>query len=270
MLRKNPHQSTQTKKTMIHTKTTMALALALALCASALTLSSLQAATLANGDWLQLNFSNGNITGPTGAVAEDYFNSYTFANNPNNSTTGNTTQMIDSQGNFLDLSMTPDNFTNTNTLDQSGWSGIGDATPSGDSTWSTEEINGFWFASSASPATLTIAGLDASLTYNVYFYSKASAGDAGEVTSVSVNGGPIMDPAIRSARYLSSTQDLLFNNIVVTDGGGGLGDLTLSLTSNFDNPLITAVMIQAIPEPSAYALLGGLLALGAVAIRRRR
>ena len=67
----------------------------------------------------------------------------------------------------------------------------------------------------------------------------------------------------------SGTLDTTFNSVTVTDGAETLVngvDYTLSY-GDLSNDAIT---LNLIPEPGTYALIGGMLALGYVMVRRRR
>ena len=70
-----------------------------------------------------------------------------------------------------------------------------------------------------------------------------------------------------------STVSLLSTNGQYTIGtftaSGTTQDLTL-LASGFGQAHLSAMQLRAIPEPGTYALLGGLLALSSVMVRRRR
>ena len=81
---------------------------ALALCAGAFAITSLQAATITQDQWLQLNFTNGFYNAQT----EDNFNYFIDSSDglKTNETTGTSTTMLDSQGNAVDATLTASGF----------------------------------------------------------------------------------------------------------------------------------------------------------------
>jgi hypothetical protein len=70
-----------------------------------------------------------------------------------------------------------------------------------------------------------------------------------------------------------STVSLLSTNgqyaIGTFTASGTTQDLTL-VASGFGQAHLSAMQLRAIPEPGTYALIGGLLSLGYVMVRRRR
>ena len=96
-------------------------------------------------------------------------------------------------------------------------------------------------------------------------------GSAG--TSVAASGGETILIALTTGSTVGSTSDgdnvgLLASNVVV----GGLGQTNL-LPDSFDviagSSTNGLTMITTVPEPSAYAVIAGLLALGCLMFRRR-
>ena len=96
-------------------------------------------------------------------------------------------------------------------------------------------------------------------------------GSAG--TSVAASGGETILIALTTGSTVGSTSDgdnvgLLASNVVV----GGLGQTNL-LPDSFDviagSSTNGLTMITTVPEPSAYAAIAGLLALGCLMFRRR-
>lgn len=85
--------------------------------------------------------------------------------------------------------------------------------------------------------------------------SKASGAISLLGSSVGFGGGPAFAYTI-SVTTTDASADLGLN-FVSTAGGGGTG-------------LFAGYTVVAIPEPSSYALISGLLALGAIMLRRRR
>lgn len=234
-----------------------------ALLATLAVVAPLQAAvTFTAGTWLQLNFTN------SAPASSDHFNNFATVNNSLNATTGNTFSMIDSLGNVYGTVGNP------LTLTASGWNAAGTnggtwvsnsaATPAtGTSTWSTEEYQTFWWDNSGG-ATARITGLDPTKQYNIYYYSKLNSTSSTESHRLTING-TFQDTGTRAARWSDVDQDLLFTNISPNGANGDELNFTWSDVSG-NNPFVSAIIIQVVPEPSVV-LLGG---LGVLSLLRRR
>ena len=142
--------------------------------------------------------------------------------------------------------------------------------------------NGHWndtsrFTFGGGSATWTFSGLEngeyevaASWSYSGNrapdaFYTVQGSSAIVVNQTVEATGGPLLTDAL--AQEISF--QMLTISALVTDG-------TLTVTIN-DGPgdnivdaVADAIAIQAIPEPGTYALIGGLLALCSVMVRRRR
>ena len=119
---------------------------------------------------------------------------------------------------------------------------------------------------------LTWSEIGQTSTYGFEFWTNAGwNGSAG--TSVAASGGETILIALTTGLTVGSTSDgdnvgLLASNVVV----GGLGQTNLG-TDQFDVIVGSSTngltMITTVPEPSAYAAIAGLLALGCLMFRRR-
>jgi hypothetical protein len=98
--------------------------------------------------------------------------------------------------------------------------------------------------------------------------------NGGSGSSVSAAGGETILVALTTGSSVGASVDtdsfgLLASNVTV----GGLGQTNLQFGTQFDVIAGTSTsgltMIAAVPEPSAYGLIGGLFALGCVMLRRR-
>ena len=101
-----------------------------------------------------------------------------------------------------------------------------------------------------------------------------SGWNGGSGDNVDASGGETILIALTTGSTVGSTSDgdnvgLLASNVVV----GGLGQTNLGFGSQFDviagSSTDGLTMLTTVPEPSAYAALAGLLALGCVMLRRR-
>lgn len=248
-------------------------------------------AQLVQGQWLQLNFTDG-WPFPPDQPGFDYneFNYFQLENSGFNGTTGSTA-LIDSLGNLVpNVTLTARGWQGKNWdpgSNADAWPPIDDPvdvpnsappTPAnlagrGDSTIRRDEsINFWWDASIDTPPVVIVEGLDPNLAYNIYYYSKHSSTSIGESHTLDVNG-ILQTTAPRATRYDDPDEDLFFSQILTNANG------ELVFTWGADpaspagfNPVLNAIFIQAvIPEPATVGLLmGGVALLGAVKLRRKR
>ena len=221
--------------------------LALSLFAGA----TLQAATITEGQWLQLNFTDGHNPGGTGVAAgKDNFNYFIDSSDglKTNETTGSSTVLIDSQGSSVDGSVTVSGWEGSGGYPGNNWSGLSSDTPaSGTSTWSTDEMNNFWWDSNPAGGTsITIGGLNPDLAYNVYFYSKFDTPEDVRKFTLDING-TTQTVAPRNDRFLDGDEDLLFEDVSLN----GSGELVLPVGADGAyNPLVNAIVIEAVAAPT--------------------
>lgn len=122
--------------------------------------------------------------------------------------------------------------------------------------------------------TLTFSGLDNSLTYTLEIFSVAGGVPAfNDPDTPSINGVATTWAAgftTRAARNQQTTGATYIG--LSTDGSGNLSfAISDALHSNaIMNGAILTATASAVPEPSTYAALAGLAALGVVVLRRRR
>lgn len=107
------------------------------------------------------------------------------------------------------------------------------------------------FTFNLEPITLTLNGLSASTAYDVVVYN------GGNSTNFSLNGGPAQ--TVTGTPYNANATFVNGSSYTVLEGtSNAQGVITITTTSQTEND-ISGLQIEAVPEPSSYAmLLGGL------------
>jgi hypothetical protein len=98
--------------------------------------------------------------------------------------------------------------------------------------------------------------------------------NGGSGTSVSAAGGETILVALTTGSSVGASVDTdSFGLLASSSTVGGLGQTNLAFAGQFSviagSTSSGLTMIAAVPEPSAYGLIGGLFALGCVMLRRR-
>jgi len=200
------------------------------------------------GQWIQLNFTDGWSPTPENGGSWDNFNYFVTHNSSDRSLPGGgttntvtypTNALIDSTGAAVDGSVDSANWNGRNP-GAVAWTGAGETTPSGDSTWSDEEyVNFFW---GNGDETVTIGYLNPSLRYHVYVYSLQGA----DALTIDVNGSPIgpYSAAERHGFTPAPYTPYVFSNVLLNASN------QLVVTFNSANPAVNAIAIQAVtPVP---------------------
>jgi hypothetical protein len=124
--------------------------------------------------------------------------------------------------------------------------------------------NMFLSPGNAGPSTITISGLGAGVTIDLYLYAGAghTSGEGATFNFGSVKSAT--DPNVAEGAYAAGSNYVLFSGLVA-DGSGTISG-TWSRNSGSDYSAFDGMQIAVVPEPSV-ALLGG---LGMLALLRRR
>lgn len=129
----------------------------------------------------------------------------------------------------------------------------------------------YYYVTGSTPATFTIGGLTAGHSYDFYFYSQAgSSGATDRAATFLLDGNSQNLTGNFASSFVQGTNYVMFS---LTPSGTNLsGSFVGSLGGNEAelNGLQIVDHGAAIPEPSTYAALVGLAALGLVAWKRRR
>lgn len=120
----------------------------------------------------------------------------------------------------------------------------------------------------------TFTGLDTTKTYTIEFFASRASGGAGRNTQFVVsNAGLSADSTVT----LNAGDNVSNTAFVAGFAPSAGGQLTITVSAiaptngfHYLNALALTAVPAAVPEPSAFAALAGLGALGAVALRRRR
>ena len=161
--------------------------------------------------------------------------------------------------------------------------GNGFVDDSASSNWSGTAADPFYVAAAddivyavddGATLTLTFAGLDDSLSYNVRVYSLHGRVDArarSEAFSITNGTGTVGGTLVRGDRWDAATLELggTVYEDVATDGGGNI--MVTVTGGNYNNPFLNAVVLEAVPEPTTGVLtLLGLCSICLLAWRRYR
>lgn len=150
----------------------------------------------------------------------------------------------------------------------SGAAGVGYG---GAASFATNLMSDYLYRTGSSPVTFTITGLVAGAAYEFYFYSQAgSSGQTNRHAIFTLDGNSANVTAENANSFIEGTNYVMFS---LTPSGTSLAG-SFAVAPGFSEAELNGfqiVQLTAVPEPSTYALIGGLAALaGACVFRRRR
>lgn len=209
-------------------------------------------------------------------------------------TTAGKSNLVDSEGDATSIGISTSNFSDSGTT--TNWDGRTQSP-----TWATSDsLTDRLFTSSGS-ASVTISGLDVNLTYDIELasgYGTGSLGNSGSQPATYELSGATgtSDPVEGFNAYIGTESGSKGTTVAWTPlmgvTGGDLdpeegwlgwynvapsatGEITINVNADYlsnsaSRGALNAMQITAVPEPSAYAALFGLFALGFVIWRRRR
>ncbi len=201
-------------------------------------------AGISAGQWLQIQLSDwqpGTVGDPGSMFNWNYYNGITDFNGA----TGNTTDMVDSTGTIV---------SGVN-LSSSGWLGVGVSWG-----WVGEGIEpaapgyvvGAWEAPNhwigLGDASITLSGLDTTLSYNVKVYSVHDG--SAESTTITLNGSAI-GPVAQADRWNNPSTDYAWSGIEAD----AMGNLKFTFNSTGFS-FVTAIVVEAVPVLIPAELLG--------------
>jgi hypothetical protein len=143
-----------------------------------------------------------------------------------------------------------------------GWTQANTSAGTGPNALNTTDLSVFGDAlginnGGTATMSITFTGLSDVLTYDL---TGGVTANSNYTTGWTIAGSPRqVSDATASGGYISFTD--------LTSTGG---TLTITLDRDTKHFAVSQLQLTAIPEPGTYALLGGLLALGYVMVRRRR
>jgi len=148
----------------------------------------------------------------------------------------------------------------------SGTSGLGTG---GHPAFADLLLYDYLYVNGTTPATFTISGLTPGLAYSFYFYDQAGgSGASNRGATFVLNGSSQTMTGNLSGSFVNGTNYLVFND---TPGGTSLSGSFVHNPGSGEAEFNGLQIVAAVPEPSAYAAIGGVVALaGAVIFRRCR
>jgi len=235
---------------------------------SLMAVATIAHATLVEGQWLQLNFTDGfyaNAEGTHWALpGSGGLRNWNYMTVPNGSYNVATDSdvLFDSLGNTVaGVAVTATNWNGGGWFGGPEWGGNGieTAAPDGLSGTNyllqTDETINFWWANGV-PGTneiITISGLDTGLYYNVRLYALHPTEEADPLVSINLNGN-IRNGARRGDRWNSTTTPFAWNSVAATASG----DLEFIFNArDHDNPVINAIVIEAVTNPPPSSIVAG-------------
>lgn len=168
--------------------------------------------------------------------------------------------------------------TDTSGITVDGVSFTSAITPSGGSTTFATEVSSAytgipnaaqldsWVDTNTGQFVFTFSGLDDSMTYNLTIGGYSTGGTAAQQENR--NSGWTVDGQSAGTDAESIAGSYVSFTGLETDGSSNLVISSYDFNGNAVN-IVSALQLTAIPESSSYALIGGMLALTAVMIRRR-
>jgi len=132
----------------------------------------------------------------------------------------------------------------------------------------------FFTSDTVNDSILRFSGLDDTKTYDLSFFGTRDTSGTRETIYSILSGTPLSSGIVQTSGTGAGSAGTGNDNTVITLSGistNGSGQIEFSFgVESGDFGYLGAMSITQVPEPGTYALLAGLTALAAIAIRRRR